>query len=349
MLIPQDAPIDPAKYIVGPGDKFLLKIWGGYQLEETLPVLPAGEIILPDYGSVKLAGLSLKAAKDTINQKINRLYKEIEMSFSLVEVRSLRVHLLGDVRYPGLYTLFPTNRLTDLLKISGGTTPSGDLSSILLIEGKDTTRLNLYDYYQNGTLSANPYLREGLIVYVPPLEPTSDRVYLLSSVSKGYIRLFKNENLWDFLRRTRAVTRSEQFQSIAVKREGETLLMESPEQLYDFTLSDSDSIIVSTIADSVYVVGGVNIPGAYPYIPGMSITEYLSLAGGPTSSGSIKRVSVIRGDKKLNTDEAGYLQAGDIIKVKDNTLTVIKRYTSVISPIASIILTAYAIGLFGGN
>ena len=149
--------------------------------------------------------------------------------------------------------------------------------------------------------------------------------------------------------RTRAITRSEQLQSILVIRDNEHLTMQSPEELYSFKLLTDDTVFVSTYADSVYLVGEVVNPGAYPFMPGLSIKEYISLAGGPTDSGSLRRIKVIRNGSNLSSKKSGYIQAGDIIQVKKKGLAIIKEYTSVVSPIVSIILTGYAIGLFGGK
>ncbi len=348
-IIPLEAPIDPAEYIVGPGDKFLLKLWGEYELEAELTLLPTGELLLPDYGPVQLAGLTLAEATDTVYKKMSELYRQLKLSFSLKSMRNFRIHLLGEVALPGLYTLNPTNRLTDLLRLAGEITPNGDMSSIMIIERDDTTRVNLYDYYSRGKLTANPFMHEALVVFVPPLEPAADKVYLLSSRSKGYFRMLPQETLWNFLLRTRAITRYEQFQSTLVLRDAERFSMQTPEELYTFTLTNGDTVLVSAITDSVYVVGEVKGPGAYPYMPGLSIREYLALAGGTTAEGSLRRIRVIRRSKALSGKKAGYLQAGDIIQVRKKGLAVIGEYMGIVTPIASIILTAYAIGLFGGD
>ncbi len=87
----------------------------------------------------------------------------------------------------------------------------------------------------------------------------------------------------------------------------------------NLVLRPNDTVFVPQ-APRVYVSGEVNTPGAYPFSPGTSVRQILSLAGGITEDGSSGRIRVVRtvdGKPKesgIKIDEP--VQAGDTIVVK---------------------------------
>ena len=347
--IVQEGSIEIDKYIVGPGDKFRLKIWGEYDYEDILTLSPTGRLVLPEFGPVKLDSLTFSDAQNTVLERLSRLYKKenTNISFDLVSIRKFRAHILGEVVSPGLYVITPVNRLTDLIALSGGVKFNGDISRIKLLRDSDTTVVNLYDYYLKADLDANPLLDERTLIFVPQLNLSDEKVFLLSGLTKGYLRIIDNETISSLLFRTGAITRTQELESILVKRNSENIYLNDPFELYNYQLNDMDTIIISTYTDSVYVIGEIEKPGAVKYISGLSLKEYISLAGGPTGSGSYKRIDIIRDGDEIRNDSD--IMAGDIIKVKKNGIALIREYTTVISPIASIVLTAYAIGLWGND
>ena len=44
------------------------------------------------------------------------------------------------------------------------------------------------------------------------------------------------------------------------------------------------------------VNGFVRSPGAYSYVPGYSVFNYISMAGGSTEYGSIRKIKILHGD-----------------------------------------------------
>lgn len=87
----------------------------------------------------------------------------------------------------------------------------------------------------------------------------------------------------------------------------------------NLVLRPNDTVFVPQ-APRVYVSGEVNTPGAYPFTPGTSVRQVLSLAGGITEDGSSGRIKVVRtvaGKPKesgIKIDDP--VQAGDTIVVK---------------------------------
>lgn len=84
-------------------------------------------------------------------------------------------------------------------------------------------------------------------------------------------------------------------------------------------LQPNDTVFVPQ-APKVFVSGEVRTPGAYPYLPGTTIRQAISLAGGLTSDGSSGRIRVVRDvegkPKEVKVKMEDLIQPGDTIVVK---------------------------------
>lgn len=87
----------------------------------------------------------------------------------------------------------------------------------------------------------------------------------------------------------------------------------------NIALRPNDTVFVPQ-APKVFVSGEVRNPGAYPFSPGTTVRQAISLAGGLTEDGSSGRIRVVRDvqgkarEAKIKLDEP--IQAGDTIVVK---------------------------------
>lgn len=84
-------------------------------------------------------------------------------------------------------------------------------------------------------------------------------------------------------------------------------------------LQPNDTVFVPQ-APKVFVSGEVRTPGAYPFLPGTTVRQAISLAGGLTSDGSSGRIRVVREvegktrEVKIKLDDP--VEPGDTIVVK---------------------------------
>jgi polysaccharide export outer membrane protein len=87
----------------------------------------------------------------------------------------------------------------------------------------------------------------------------------------------------------------------------------------NLVLRPNDTVFVPQ-APRVYVSGEVNSPGAYPFSPGTTVRQILSLAGGITEDGSTGKIRVVRSlagkpkESGIKIDDP--VQPGDTIVVK---------------------------------
>ena len=99
-------PNDPTLYIIRPGDKIRIKVFDEDELNGEHTVDSAGIIILELIESVKIGGLTVKAAKEHIHSKYETDYLfEPKITLSVIEKAKRRFVILGQVQSPGYYSV----------------------------------------------------------------------------------------------------------------------------------------------------------------------------------------------------------------------------------------------------
>jgi polysaccharide export outer membrane protein len=80
-------------------------------------------------------------------------------------------------------------------------------------------------------------------------------------------------------------------------------------------IRDGDTVLVPR-AESAYVLGEVNSPGAYPVQRATTLEQLLSLAGGLSADAAQGRISIERDGKTLrNVRLSELVRPGDTVKV----------------------------------
>ncbi|QYE34153.1 MULTISPECIES: polysaccharide biosynthesis/export family protein [Sphingosinicellaceae] len=100
-----------------------------------------------------------------------------------------------------------------------------------------------------------------------------------------------------------------------IRLETEALVRGSPDK--NLILAPGDTLFVPD-ADTFFVYGQIAHPGSFAITPNMTLREALAIAGGVTSSGSERKVALIRGggkEVKAAIDEP--VRKGDVYIVKE--------------------------------
>ena len=128
-------------------------------------------INLPELGPVQVAGLEFSELKQLLQQKIAREMIGVQATLSMGQLRSVRVFAMGDVNYPGSFTVSALATMTNALLVSGGVTQIGSLRNIQLIRnGKTVATMDLYDLLLKGDTRNDQRLQPGDVIFVPPLK-----------------------------------------------------------------------------------------------------------------------------------------------------------------------------------
>ncbi|WP_447973248.1 polysaccharide biosynthesis/export family protein [Nitrospira sp. Kam-Ns4a] len=170
--------IDPAKYVLGPGDELLVNLWGEYDAFEPQVVSATGKISLPTIGELKVSGLTLEQAEALLRRAVDKYYRNVNSGISLTSLRTFKVGVLGAVHAPGNYPATLDTRVSDLIVEAGGVLPGGSLRHIQVKQGGTLRAMcDLNAYLKRGVEDANPFLHEGDVIFVPPVSGSLIRIF----------------------------------------------------------------------------------------------------------------------------------------------------------------------------
>jgi|GEM_PF-514945 len=356
-----EAAIDPDTYIVGPGDRFLISIWSSLANTFTTMVTPEGKLVIPTIGPLAVDGKTLSQVQAIVAAEGAKKYKNTEVTADLVQVRSFRVHITGQVENPGSYNVFAGYRISDLVRRAGNITPWGFEREIELRHADNTTEVVDYmDYLLFGNLKQNPALRGGDVLFVPAIDLKEKTVKIEGNVAEsGIYQITRQETLSDFLLRTRALNRRSDLEHAFLKRrkEGtsggtETIalfpyLSKTSNGFSELELMTGDEIMVPLRQEDVYVIGSVQSPGAYPYIPNLRVRDYVGFAGSNFQAGNLDKTVLIKNDN--SSEQRGkdlIVKAGDTIFVPRKSDVGLRDVVLTIGQLSTLLLALNAIGTF---
>ncbi len=354
-----EAAIDPNEYTLGPGDVFVISIWSAEPLTFKVPVEPEGYVIIPTVGAIKANGKTLAEVRKSILAATSSTYLRAEVTVNLYRLRTFRVHVTGQVMKPGPYEALAVDRVADLIQAAEGLTTWASERDIE-VRHRDgaVDYVDLYEYTKLGRLESNLYLRDGDVIYVPPIRFTNATVRLEGAVNNpGVYQLKENETLQEFLLRTDALNKRAELRTAYVRRRTdanggvETIpvfpyLKQEANGHSDLSLQDGDVILVPQRAEEVYVVGAVQAPGAYAYYPNLRAMDYVGIAGSTDRAKSLSRVKVIRKDT-LEEVRGGDvpIQPGDMVVVPQKQVFGVREITTLVITVTNVLLTMKAIGV----
>ena len=161
----------PQNYVLGPGDEVIVDIYGASQRSEQFTVSPDGDITVPGFGPIHVAGLSVASAQSKIRSTLGSRYASSSLKLTVGQTRSIMVNVMGEVKAPGTYTLSAFATVFHALYMAGGINDLGTLRDIKVYRGgKLITVVDVYEYILNGRLAGNIRLHENDVIVVGPYE-----------------------------------------------------------------------------------------------------------------------------------------------------------------------------------
>ena len=95
----------PQSYLLGPGDRVTIDIYGASQRTVTETIARDGSITIPDYGPIALGGLTVSQAKVALKDQLGSRYVSSEIRLTVDGNRTIAVNVVGEVRVPGTYVI----------------------------------------------------------------------------------------------------------------------------------------------------------------------------------------------------------------------------------------------------
>jgi polysaccharide export outer membrane protein len=159
------------EYQIGPEDVLNIIVWKNEAVSRTVPVRPDGMISLPMVNDVQAAGLTPMQLRDLLTKKLTEFIPAPEVSVLVIEVRSFKVSVIGEVAKPGRLELKSWTTVLDVLAMAGGLNQFASRSRIVILrpEAKTMKRIpfNYNKVISAGGEQENFFLQPGDIVVVP--------------------------------------------------------------------------------------------------------------------------------------------------------------------------------------
>jgi protein involved in polysaccharide export with SLBB domain len=142
-------------YILTPGDRVAVRIWGAVDSEQTGMIDPAGNFFLPNVGPIPLAGTRSGDIQTRVEQEVRRLYtQQVQVYATVLSAQRIGVFVTGFVRTPGRFAGSAADSVLDFLVRAGGVDPSrGSFREISILRGgRQAASVDLYRFLLDGRL-----------------------------------------------------------------------------------------------------------------------------------------------------------------------------------------------------
>src|SRR5258705_10367203 len=164
-----DIPIGP-DYILGVGDGLIINLWGGVSQSFSRTVDREGKIVLPEAGTIVVAGLSLERAQSLVQSALSLQFRDARVAVTIARLRTVRVYVVGDVQRPGAYDVSSLSTPLNALYAAGGPTSIGSLRVARHFRGKELVReVDLYEFLLRGVRPDAERIEDGDTILVSPV------------------------------------------------------------------------------------------------------------------------------------------------------------------------------------
>jgi protein involved in polysaccharide export with SLBB domain len=305
----------PKNYILGPGDLIYVDIYGESEKYYEATVNPEGSILLDNIGLIAVSGKTIEAAEGIIKNRVATFYTGLTgsnpktfLQVSLGNVKTIKVHILNEVRLPGTFTLSAFSTVFNALYAAGGPSDKGTLRAIQLIRNnKKIAEIDVYELLINGTANLDVQLQDQDVILV---NPYLARVKVMGEVKRPlFFEVTPEDNLEDVIRFAGGFTDLAFKDRISVSRitgNQRSISDVYSNQLGLFNLKGGDEISVYRIIDRysnrIQIKGAVFRPGIFSLTEGLTLTQLIKNADGLKGDAYTQRASILRTKGDLSSE-----------------------------------------------
>lgn len=306
--------LSATSYRMTAGDTYELKIQLGSDRVSSFPLVLQDDyrLEIPYLGTVDVRERMFSDARREIVRRIKEQVPARFVSFVLKQPALFDVFIYGGVANPGIYTVTPLSRVSDLITVAGGPQPGSSLRRVELTRDDRTGTIDLTRFSTHGELDANPTLTPADRVRIPRAERL---VSITGTVAfPGVFDLLAGEGIDDLIRFAGGLQSDELDTRLSVMRGRPVPKVEelSPSQWRTFQLRNGDRVeaVPAVRPQRMILVQGALFgePGGdeprtvpdqqivvlLPWANGMTVLQVLERLGGPTPVARAERSSVLR-------------------------------------------------------
>lgn len=324
-------PVSAEELKLRAGDILTIDLPGEATFAEPFQVNRQGRVILPEVGSVAVAGKTLAQSGVVVRQALKTVFRDIDRLRILLKDRRLSVTVLGFVENPGPIDLTERGSVQMALTAAGGLSEGAQMDRLQIRRGDQVIKFDYKKYLDTGDQRLLPTLQPLDTVFVPAspligniqvdfdartLTAKGDAAGEGSSIKvfgevhrPGLFGYKKGANVVDMMMRAGGVTRYAGVEQIRIVSSGKP----HPFNLREYldtgdksllpVLSPGDTIFVPQKTESVnkgartvYVMGNVFKPGAFETKGEATFFDILANAGGPTRYADTRQMQVLKKD-----------------------------------------------------
>ena len=305
----------PKNYILGPGDLIYVDIYGQSEKYYEATVNPEGSILLDNIGLIAVSGKTIEAAEGIIKNRVASFYTGLSgsnpktfLQVTLGNVKTIKVHILNEVRLPGTFTLSAFSTVFNALYAAGGPSDQGTLRAIQLIRNnKKIAEIDVYELLINGTANLDVQLQDQDVILV---NPYLARTKVLGEVKRPLIfEVTSEDNLEDLIRYAGGFTDLAFKDRISISRitgNQRSISDVYQNQLGLFSLKGGDEVTVGRIIDRysnrIQIKGAVFRPGTFALTEGLTLSQLIKNADGLKGDAYTQRASILRTKGDLSSE-----------------------------------------------
>jgi protein involved in polysaccharide export with SLBB domain len=362
----------PKNYILGPGDLIYVDIYGESEKYYEATVNPEGTVLLDNIGLIAVSGKTIEAAEGIIKNRVASFYTGLSganpqtfLQVTLGNVKTIKVHILNEVRLPGTFTLSAFSTVFNALYAAGGPSDKGTLRAIQLIRNnKKIAEIDVYDLLINGTANLDVQLQDQDVILV---NPYLARVKVMGEVKRPLVfEVTPEDNLEDILRFAGGFTDLAFKDRISISRitgNQRSISDVYQNQLGLFNLKGGDEVTVGRIIDRytnrIQIKGAVFRPGVFSLTEGLTLTQLIKNADGLKGDAYTQRASILRTKGDLSSEvlevnlqavlegrqEDVVLQREDVIRISSIYDVQNERYIQILGEVKRPGTYPYAAGM----
>ncbi|SDY63252.1 protein involved in polysaccharide export, contains SLBB domain of the beta-grasp fold [Rhodonellum ikkaensis] len=305
----------PKNYVVGPGDMLYIDVYGQSEQYYEATVNPDGFLLLDNIGPVSVSGKTIEESTGIIRNRLSTYYSGLRganpntfLQVTLGNVRTIKVHLVGELRLPGTFTLSAFSSVFNALYAAGGPNDNGTMRNIKVIrDGKTVSTIDIYTFLVEGIASLDFQLRDQDVILV---EPFISRVSVIGEVKRPKIfEVKENENFDQLLKYAGGFT-DEAFRDrinvtrITGKERAVSDIYQNQFAIFSVKGGDQYTVgkVLNRFANRVQIKGAVFREGNYALTEGLTLVQLIRNADGVRGEANLERASILRTNEDLSTE-----------------------------------------------
>jgi protein involved in polysaccharide export with SLBB domain len=306
----------PNNYVLGPGDKIVMDIYGYSQFKQTATVNPDGFIVLEKAGVVNVSGLNIEEAERKIKNAFSKIFLGLNggsgypantfLKISLTGYRMIKVKITGEVVAPGTYTVTSFTSLLNALYACGGPNDIGTYRDIKLVRSnRIVSTLDLYDVITKGFSKGDMLLKDQDIIQVGPYV---SRIAIEGNLKrKGLFEVLPNESLSAVINYAGGFDQYAYSERVKIYRntsKEKRIIDIKNEDFKSSQVYSGDSIVVEKLLERfenlISIQGAIYRPGEYSLDNNPTLLALINSAEGLREESLQGRINIIRTNDDLS-------------------------------------------------